>query len=315
MTVTFADVWRRVRLSCPGVPFGLCRQWTQQAYTTLGERRPWNWSRVHAQLQVPSARSVSATFTPGSLTVTSAGLFTTADIGVQIRVGNIPVYTIQDVPDINTATLDMPWTGLAGVLTAQILQMYQTMPADFGAFLLVIDPYNQRLIPWWYTQEDLARLDPTRFSSDATPRVLVSRQLSTVPTTLGQVQYEWWPSPLVAKAFPYYYRQRPPILGDDDPLVGVLAAHSDILETGALMRCARWPGTAAQKNPYFNLGTYKALADEFDRECAKLELRDDDTNQDTWTTMPYHRWATWDLTFDTRYLRSTDASVGDYRFS
>lgn len=313
--VTFGDVWRRVRLSVPGAPFGLCRQWTQQAYTTLAERRPWNWSRVHAQLTVPTARSVVATFAVGSQTVTAAGLFLATDVGVQIRVGTIPVYTIQTFVDVNTVTIDMPWTGVAGAQTAQILQMYQTMPADFGAFLLVIDPYNQRLIPWWYTQEDLARLDPIRSSSDATPRVLVSRQLSTVPATLGQVQYEWWPSPLQAKAFPYYYRQRPPTLADDDPLLGVIQQHSDILETGALMRAARWPGTSAQKNPYFNLGTYKALADEFDREMAKLELRDDDTNQDSWTTLPYHRWATWDLTFDTRYLRSTDASVGDYRFS
>lgn len=316
-SVTFGDVWRRVRLAAPGAPFGLCRQWTQQAYTTVAERRPWNWSRVCSQLEVPAATTVVAVFTFNSLTVTAApGTFTPAMVGQQLRVARIPIYTINAVDGTGaTATLDQVYTDpvVVGSQTATVAGIYQTLPADFGAFLLVIDPYNQRLIPWWFTQEDLARLDPGRMSSDATPRVLVSRMLSTVPATLGQVQYEWWPSPTAQKAFPFYYRQRPPTLGDDDPLLGVLAQHADILETGALMRCARWPGTTAQKNPYFNMGTYKALKDEFEVEMAKLELRDDDTNQDSWTTLPYHRWATWDLTFDTRYLRSSDASVGDYR--
>ena len=307
----WGDAWRRVRLHVPDAPFGLVKEWTQHAYEDLVKRRPWNFTRVHAQMSVPTARTVVATFSAASTTVTSAGLFLATDVGLQIRVGNIPVYTIQTCPNANTITLDMPYTGTAGPQSAQILGMYQTMPADFGAFLLVIDPYNQRLIPWWYTQEDITRLDPTRMSSDATPRVLVSRQLSTVPSTLGQVQYEWWPSPISAKAFPYYYRQQAQVLADDAPLLGVLTAR--VLSTGALAYCAAWPGTTDKKNPYFNLALHAKLKDEFEQECARLELRDDDQAQETWTTLPYHRWATWDLTFDTRYLRSTDASIGDYR--
>ncbi len=308
---TFGDAWRRVRLHIPDAPFGLVKEWTQHAYEDLVKRRPWNFSRVHAQMSIPAARSLACTFSALSTTVTSAAGFLTTDVGLQLRVGTIPVYTIQTWVDASTITIDMPYTGTAGAQPAQILGLYQTLPADFGAFLLVIDPVVQRLIPWWFTQEELARVDPIRISSDVSPRVLVSRQLSTVPATLGQVQYEWWPAPTSAKSLPYYYRQQAQALADTAPLLGVLTAR--VLSTGALAYAAAWPGTADKKNPYFNLALAKGLKDQFDQECATLELRDDDQAQETWSTMPYHRWATWDLTFDTHYLRSSDASVGDYR--
>lgn len=314
---TFGDAWRRTRNHVPDAPFGLVKEWTQHAYEDLVRRRPWNFARVHAMLSVPASRLVTVTLTLNSVTVTAApGTFTQADTGTQLRISTttVPIYTINVVDATGgVVTLDMPYADPAtvGVQTVRLLGLFQTMPPDFGAFLLVIDPYNQRLIPWWYTQEELARLDPIRFSTDTNPRVLVSRQLSTVPSTLGQVQYEWWPGPLSAKQYPYYYRRQAQLLADTDPLLGVVTAR--VLEVGALARAAAWPGTAERKNPYYNLALHKALMDEFDQQCARLELRDDDQAQESWTTLPYHRWATWDLTFDTRYLRSTDASIGDYR--
>ena len=315
----FGDAWRRVRLHAPDSPFGLVREWTQHAYEDLVRRRPWNFTRVNSFLNVQASTTPTVTFTAGSpIAIAAAGTFSAAvDVGMQLRLSTltVPIYTITSV-DVTGGiiTLDNPYGDplTAGVpQTCTELNLYQTMPADFGSFLLVIDPYNQRLIPWWYTQEDLARLDPIRYSTDTNPRVLVSRMLSTVPATLGQVTYEWWPGPLGAGQFPYYYRRQAQILQDTDPLLGVVNAR--VLEVGALSYCSAWPGTKERPNPYFNLGLHAKLSDEFDKECAKLELRDDDQAQESWTTIPYHRWATWDLTFDTRYLRSTDASIGDYR--
>jgi hypothetical protein len=275
------------------------------------KRRPWGFTRVHAQLTIPAARSVGVTFAAFSTIVTSAAQFLATDVGLQIRVGNVPIYTIQTYVDASTITIDMPYTGIAGAQTAQILGVYQTMPADFGAFELIVDTTMQRIIPWWFTQEDLARVDPMRFSSGDLQRALVSRQLSTVPATLGQVQYEWWPAPTSPKSFPYYYRQQAQALADTAPLLGVLSAR--VLEVGALAYCAAWPGTADKKNPYFNLMLHKQLQDEFDKQCAKLELRDDDQAQQTWVALPYHRWTVADLGFgDTHTLRSTDASIGAY---
>lgn len=316
MNETFADVWRRVRLHAPSAGFALARSWTQQAYEDLCERRPWTWLRVYAQMVVPQSRTVTMTVTQYSPTVTSAGLFQLTDVGMQIvgQVISSAIYTIIAVSaDLTTATLDIPYTDVSVTTPFVISGRLVTMPADFGAFQVILDPYNVRLIPYWFTQEDIGRIDPNRFSSDASPRALVSRQLSPVPATAGQMMYEWWPAPTQQKAFPFYYRKRPGLLQDTDPFVGVLANRGRILEAGALAHCALWPGTAEQKNPYYNVALGKMLQDRFEGECAKLELRDDDMMLDSWNTLPFHQWATWDLAGDTRYLRATDASVGDYR--
>lgn len=312
MSQSFGDVWRLVRLHCPQAPFALVRDWTQQAYELLCERRPWVWTMKETRLATLASRSFTVTFTQGSTAITSAALFLATDVGRQIRVGTFPIYTIVEVASTSAATLDLAYAASGGALTASILSAYVTMPADFGAFLVVADPVNQRQIGWWYTQEDLGRWDPTRILSGDPQRALVAQTLSPVPATLGYSRYEWWPLPTSARQYPTWYRTRPTQLLDTDQFVGVLAHRARVLEAGALARCALWPGTADYKNPYFSQATYKLLADEFDRECAKLELRDDDQAQQSWSTLPYHRWAAYGLPEDTESLRASDATTADY---
>lgn len=310
MAESFGDAWRRVRLHMPDAPFGLVREWTQHAYEDLTNRRPWQFTKVDAQLSVPAARDLACTCAVGSTTVTSAAGFLTTDVGLQLRVsGALPVSTIIAYVDASTVTLDQAWTGTAGAQTLQILGLYQIMPADFGAFLTCVDPSTQRPIPWWFTQTELDRIDPTRTSSGTTPRVLVAQTLSPVPATRGQARYEWWPAPTSASVVPYMYRKAAQPLADTDPLLGVLNAR--VLSTGALAYGAAWPGSADAKNPYFNLTLAKGLKDQFDRECAKLELRDDDQAQQTWDPSP-RRGGLLDLAADTTFLRSTDATLNDY---
>lgn len=312
MAVLFGDVWRLVRLHAPGVPFGLVREWTQQAYAELVDRRPWSWAQTELTLSVLAARSLTVTVVQGSKAITSAAGFLSTDAGRQIRVGTFPVYTIDVVTDASNATLTVAYAGTGGALTAQILDAYVTLPADFASFIFVADPYNQRMVPYWLTEDQLNRVDPTRSSSDGTPRVLVARQASQRQATLGQMVYEWWPYPTAAKQFPCMYRKAPAKLLDTDPLLGTLAQHSHVLQHGALMKCAKWPGSALEKNPYFSLALYKEFKRDFEEALAKLELRDDDQLQQSWSTLPYHRWGLWDLTFDTAFLRSHDATLADY---
>lgn len=309
---TFADVWRKVRLHASEAPFGLVKEWTLAAYRELCERRPWVFLQKQVHLQTLASRSLAVTFTQNSTAITSAAGFIASDAGRQIRVGTVPIYTINSVTDASNAVLDLPYSDTGGAQTATILSAYVTLPADFGAFLLIADPYNQKILPWWHTQETLTRLDPTRTASDANPRALVATTLSTAPATLGRMRYEWWPSPTAAKAFPTLYRQSPQALADTDLIQGVLADRAEILETGALMFCARWPGTSTFKNPYFSMATYRELKDDFEKDCAHLELRDDDQAQQSWAVLPYHRWATWDLAGSDASLRSSDATVYDY---
>lgn len=312
MPVSFGDVWRKVRLQASSVPFALVRSWTQEAFEELSDRRPWVWTVRQTSLATLAARSLTVTFTQGGLTVTSAAGFVATDVGRQLRVGTFPFYTINSVEDASNATLDLPYAGTGGALTAQIISAYQTLPEDFGAFMLVIDPTVQRQVAWWYTADQLAQVDPVRMSSGTLQRALVPATLSTAPSLLGRMRYEWWPTPTSARQFPAWYRRQPPQLVDTDTFEGVLAARASILELGALARCARWPGTPEAKNPYFSAPLAKDLQDQFERACAKLELRDDDQAQQTWVALPYHQWPCWGLYGDTAQLRASDATLADY---
>lgn len=309
---TFGDVWRRVRLHAPGAGFGLVRGWVQTAFEELSDRRPWVWAIKQTSLSTLAARAVTANLTQGSQSITSAAAFLASDVGRQFRVGTFPFYTIISVLDASNARLDLPYAGDTASPTGQILSAYVTLPEDFGAFMLVVDPVVQRQINWWTTQEQLTQLDPMRISSGDLLRTLVPTTQSPVPATLGYARAEWWPSPTTARQVPAWYRSRPAQLADTDPLPGVLAGRGSVLETGALAACAKWPGTAEAKNPYFNPQLAKTLSDEFDRDCAKLELRDDDQAQQSWVALPYHQWPCWGLSGGTDYLRATDATVGDY---
>lgn len=309
---SFGDVWRRVRLHASAAPFALVRGWTQDAYNAVHDRRPWVWSTKETRLSILSARSITVATLQGSTLLQSAAAFVASDAGRQFRVGSYPLYTIISVEDTSNCTLDQPYAAASGSQTGQILSAYQTLPEDFGAFLLVIDPTVQRQLAWWYTQEQLAMIDPTRISSGTPQRALVATTDSPAIATLGQARSEWWPYPLSATQYPAWYRTRPSDLQDTDLLKGVLATRTDVLEKGALARCAQWPGTAEVKNPYFNPSLAKQLADEFDRECAKLELRDDDQAQQSWVALPYHQWPAWGLSGTTEQLRASDATVADY---
>lgn len=315
---SFGDVWRRVRLAASTVPFALCRQWTQAAYEELCERRPWVWQMRETSLSVLAARSVTVTVTQGSTVATAAGIFLATDVGRQLRFGSTasgvsyPFYTINSVEDASNATLDRPFAAASATQSGTIVSAYVTLPEDFGAFLLVLDVNMRRQIGWWYTMDQLAGLDPTRLVSGDLQRALIPTTLSTAPSTRGRSRSEFWPTPTSARQFPAWYRARPTQLSDTDVFQGVLAQRSKILETGALARCARWPGTQDAKNPYFNLQLAKQLQDDFDQDCAKLELRDDDQAQQTWVALPYHQWPSWGLYGDTTTLRATDATVADY---
>lgn len=294
------------------MPFGLIRDWTQSAYRDLCDRRPWLFALVEGRMSTLASRTVTVTVTQGSKTVTSAAGFVTSDVGRQIRVGYLPIYTIVAYVDASTVTLDLAYAAVSGTVPATILSAYVTMPADFGAFMLVLDTVNQRQLGYWYTQQDLALVDPGRTYSGYPQRGLAATTPSPVPATLGQTRYELWPTPNSAAQWPYWYRARPQELADTDLLQGVLATAGDILQAGALAECARWPGTADKPNPYFNLNTYRTFKDSFEADCAKLELRDDDQAQQSWEALPMHHWATWGLGFDTQSLRNHDATTADY---
>lgn len=312
MASTFEQAWRKVLLYAPEVPPHLAREFVQQAYARLCEVRPWAHLRVETHLQTLASRSLSVTFTNGSTAITSAGGFVATDVGRQLTVDSLPVYTIATVTSANAADLLETYKGTSGAATATIASRYLTCPADFGRFLTIVDPANQRQIPFWITEEALNAQDPHRTSSGDPARLLVAKGLSRVPSLLDRVLYEWWPYPTAARTYPALYLKRPQTLADTDAFAGVLGQRGDVLITGALAECARWPGTAQRPNAYFNLNTHRLLAEQFKSEVLSLALRDDDLYPMDLPVLPWHEYQTGQLAYDTNLLRASDATLASY---
>jgi hypothetical protein len=312
MPQTFSDAWRTVRLYAPSAPTFLVREWVNVAWKQLAAARRWGFQRGELALTINAARAITAcTVTRGNATVTSAGLFLAADAGRQFRVATFPVYTIQTVTDVNTIVLDRTYGEDTATGAATIFDGFATMPADFGSFRVIADPYNQRRLAFWITEDQLNLLDPTRAAGDTGPRLLAARAPSTYTPTLGRVQYEYWPRPSAARSYPALYNKQAARLTDATTFTGVLADGAEVLIAGALAQAAGWPGTGDKPNPYFNLQIAREKKAEFAGGIQQLSLRDDEQYADDLATVHWERWALADLAYNDMALRATDASIAD----
>jgi hypothetical protein len=312
MPQTYAEVWRSVKLHASAAPTFLVRDWVNDAWKTLCRKRPTaNFLRASSALTINAARSVACTVTLGSATVTSVGLFLPADVGRAFRVTTYPYYTVIAQPDVNTLTLDRPYGEATGAVTASLFDGFALMPTDFGSFDLIADPYNQRRLAFWITEDQLNILDPTRQSGDTGPRLLASASPSPVAATLGQMRFEYWPRPSAARSYPFTYYKMPAALSDTFVFAGAMAEAGDVLKKGALAQAARWPGTSDKTNPYFNLSLADRLDKEFDYGCQLVSLRDDDQQGSDLARVHWERWPLADLAYNDQALRSTDATIAD----
>lgn len=312
MPDTFTDAWRQVRLYVPVAPHFLVQAWVQDAWKTLARTRPWSFLRGELVLTINAARTVaSVTVTQGSATVTSVGLFLAADAGRQFRVGTFPTYTIQTFTDASTIVLDRVYGEDTATGAASIYDGYAVMPADFGSFRLIADPYNQRRLAFWITEDQLNLLDPTRQASDSGPRLLAAYTPSTYTPTLGRIRYEYWPRPTTARSYPAIYNRQADNWTEGEAFSGVLADGKDVLLKGALAQAAQWPGSGDVKNPYFSLELSDRLQKEFLFRSQQLALRDDDQYGDDLQRVHWEHWALADLAYNDQALRATDATISE----
>lgn len=312
MAQTYAEVWRSVKLHASAAPTFLVREWVNDAWKELTRFRPTaNYLRVSSALTISASRSVAVVVTLGSATVTSVGLFVVGDVGRQFRVATFPSYTIIARPDANTITLDRVYGETGASATGEIYDGLALMPADFGEFELIADPYNQRRLAFWITVDQLNILDPTRQAGDTGPRLLATAAPSPVAATLGRVQYEYWPRPTAARSYPYTYFKKGTNLAENFAFTGAMSDAGDVLKKGALAQAARWPGTNDKANPYFNLSLGDRLQKEFQDGCQRLSLRDDDQGGTDLMRVHWERWPLADLAYNDQALRSTDATVAD----
>lgn len=310
---TFRDLWGIVALHVPLAPPTLVQHWVQTAYDELCGRRHWAFLRKEALLTTLAARSLTVTFTQGNTAITSAGGFVSTDAGRQIRVGtNTPVYTIDTVAGANNATLTSAYADTGGALTATIRDIYLPMPADFRSIHTVTDRTIQRPVAWWISKERLDLFDPGRIASDTRFRVLAAASLSTVTSLLGRVTYEAWPYPTAAGAYILSYFKRTDTLQDDDQFQGVIATWPDALMKAALSDAAMWPGTATQKNPYFNLALAKQLRADALETQKMLDVMDDDQYLMDLQQTDLSKYGLAALSADTTLMRQSDATLADY---
>jgi hypothetical protein len=314
MPWTIEQCWRQVLLYAPAVPVFLARTWVQEAYAKLSEDRPWMWLRKETHLQTLASRSLSITFTQGSLAITSAAEFVASDAGRQLWVDGspLPIYTINTVTDASNAILLETYAGSSGAASATIYDGFLYTPQDFGQFLTIVDPSVRRQIPFWLAEEVLDRVDPQRSTSGDPSRLLVSYGLSQRAATLGRVLYQWWPKPTAARTYPALYIARPVALADTFILQGVLRERGDVLVQGALVEAARWPGTAERPNPYFNLNLWRTMQESYTREQLQLALRDDDQAPMDLPQLDWSQMSGWQLAYDTTLLRASDYTLADY---
>lgn len=306
--MTFEDVWRGVLAHCPTAGAGLAREWTQWAYSELCDERVWSHLRVASAIVVTDPHAGTVTVTRGSNAVAAGTMvFVQADIGRQLRVSSVPIYTILTVVG-GVVTLDRAYTEVSGLVAATVLDAYITVPDDFARFIAVIDPNNKRRLRFWITQGDLDRGDPGRTSS-GNASMLANATYSPVLAMFGRPRFELYPYQTGARAYPMWYYREGEILDDDDVLIGPLGNRGkDVLIEGALSRCALWPGTEGKKNPYFNLALARVHDEKFHDKITTLKVGDDELY---FEDMPVVDFAFADFPWDASWLQqNVPESIG-----
>jgi hypothetical protein len=183
-----------------------------------------------------------------------------------------------------------------------------TVPADFGAWKVIVDPSRQVRICFNHSLEELAKIDPA-LTNAGQVLALVADTPSTDPLTLGRTRYLYYPHGSSSTLRAVYHRG-PARLDDNSVFPGVLATGGEVLVAGALAQAALWPGTPDKPNPYFNAGLAQNKAQEFKIGIQGLSLRDDEQ-------YPDDLWDSWPESCDCLEggdYRTTDASVSAYHY-
>ena len=299
MADSFGAVWRKVRLYCPLAPPLLVQDWVKNATRMFSDESNWSFLRSEDEFLISPFKSGTVTFTQGSAVVPSTGApggitFAATDVGRQLRTSGVgPPISIVSVSlaGATSATLERPWRGASGAATVTVADLYATCPEDFGHFISVLDPVNQRRVRIFATEQELNQADPGR-SNTGDPWALVSYRLSQLASTLGRAQYEWWPywEASGSRRYPFYYFRRPQDLADDDLFQGPLRDRGDVILCGALAQAAEWPGTAEAPSRYFNLPLSREKWGQYRYEMGKLEVKDQELYLTWLMNEPWSGW-------------------------
>lgn len=288
---TFESIWRSCLLRVPLAPVPLVQQAINVAYRRAVRGFRWNAQRATGEFFVPAPYATgTVTLTNGSTAVAGVGTtWTSAMTGWQLVVGGLaPFYTFTQT-SATTGTLDRPFEAAAdGSGLAYSLQLIYAQPAaDFLQFEVVVDPANSFRLYLSWNQSDLDRVDPRR-SATGTAWALSATAMSA---NASIPKYELWPRPTGPKAYTYRYQRQPADLSalTDTPIIPI---DGDVLREGALAELALWPGTTAERNPYFSPQLHESHERRFQEGLGVAATRDQEisltdlTPADSTTILP-----------------------------
>ena len=99
---------------------------------------------------------------------------------------------------------------------------------------------------------------------------------TTAQSAPGVPRYEFWPHQTALYTFPYLYESRAVDLSDPGAVLPRFI-RGDVLLEVALKNAARWPGTKANKNPYYDLNLARMHEINSEKMIQELEVQDDNT--------------------------------------
>lgn len=306
---TYRDAWNSVSLHASVPDPLLCRAWCQWAYNQFCDRRGWSHLKSNTSITVNNQKNGSCTVAQGSAVVVGGGLvFAAPDVGRQFRLGTVPIYTIVsvDTAGATSATLNREYAEQSGPVTGYVLDAYVTMPEDFHRFISIVDPVNRWRLRWWIDSSYLDTWDPAR-QSTGNPRLLANASYSPVAALAGRARFELYPYQTAFRTFPVWYYRKGEELSDDQALIGPMARRGvELLTAGALSRCALWPGSQTQKNPYFSPTLAEIHRQEFERILSEIDVVDEELY---FEGLPLTQFGFADFPWDAAWLQSHEPYI------
>jgi len=274
---TFNSIVGRVQLHCPAAGLLLARDWVNNSFRRIAERRRWSWLVKQGQFIFPAAYTTgTVTVTNASATVTGSGTaWDGTHVGQQFRLGlTSPIYTISAVPDPTTLTLDQVWgPATASAQTYKIYQAYVTPPTDFQSFISVWD-VTQNWQLWLNVDPILLNTADAQRANSGNAYVVAWHTWSTASVNLPL--FEFWPHVQQAAVYPYLYEARATDIVDTDAVLPRYI-RGDVLMEMSLAQASRWPGTDTQKNGYFDMNLSRSFDARTDKMIQEMEVNDDNT--------------------------------------
>lgn len=289
MADTFESLWKKLLVYGPETPIPLAQEFIATAYARALTEVNWTGLRGEGEFVIPATYNTGTVqVTQGSTAVVGTGTtWTSSMTGRQFFVRGVgPFYTFTQTSS-TTGTLDRTYGGVTGVtLPYDILQTYLTAPSDFLQFQAVMDRDNNWRLHTNYRQEQIDTWDSKR-SVAGTPTILAAAPYDAS----GVPRFEIWPRTSAAKTYSYRYVRKPALLvNPSDTLIWPISGYA--ITQGALAELSMWPGTRAEKNPYYDLQQHQVHEMQFKEELHNLTLEDQRINQtavmyEGWENVPY----------------------------